>query len=149
MLVACKYACGSFGEILWLDEFSKLLLNKMNFSYINGTKTYEGKNVFKPGKSPMLTFDVPSVKDSESRNGNSTQIFVIAGGPCSGKTSLIQALRERGFETVPETAEQMIKTGIKSGISVEEQRKDPVKWQMDLLRKDFSLFDQLADSGHS
>ena len=121
----------------------------MNFSYINGTKTYEGKNVFKPGKSPMLTFDVPSVKDSESRNGNSTQIFVIAGGPCSGKTSLIQALRERGFETVPETAEQMIKTGIKSGISVEEQRKDPVKWQMDLLRKDFSLFDQLADSGHS
>ena len=24
--------CGPFGEILWLDEFSKLLLNKMDFS---------------------------------------------------------------------------------------------------------------------
>ena len=31
------------------------------YSYVNGTKQYEGKNVFKPGKSPMLPFDVPSV----------------------------------------------------------------------------------------
>lgn len=27
------------------------------YSYVNGTKKYEGKNVFRPGKSPMLTFD--------------------------------------------------------------------------------------------
>ena len=27
------------------------------YSYVNGTKKYEGKNVFSPGKSPMLTFD--------------------------------------------------------------------------------------------
>ena len=27
------------------------------YSYVNGTKKYEGKNVFTPGKSPMLTFD--------------------------------------------------------------------------------------------
>ena len=31
------------------------------YSYVNGTKQYEGKNVFKPGKSPMLPFDVPNV----------------------------------------------------------------------------------------
>ena len=29
------------------------------YSYVNGTKRYEGKNVFKPGKSPMLPFDIP------------------------------------------------------------------------------------------
>ena len=40
-----------------------------------------------------------------------TGINVIAGGPCSGKTSLIKALSEKGFKTIPETAEQMIKEG--------------------------------------
>ncbi|MCP4400474.1 MAG: ATP-binding protein [bacterium] len=29
---------------------------------------------------------------------------VITGGPCSGKTTLVQALRERGFHTLPEAA---------------------------------------------
>ena len=28
---------------------------------------------------------------------------------------------------------------------MEQQRKDPVAWQMDLLKKDYLLFDQLAD----
>ena len=32
----------------------------------------------------------------------------------------------KGFETVPETAEQMINAGIQAGIPVEQQRKDPV-----------------------
>ena len=29
---------------------------------------------------------------------------------------------------------------------MEQQRKDPVAWQMDLLKKDYLLFDQLADT---
>ena len=41
----------------------------------------------------------------------------------------------------------LIKAGVKAGIPVEQQRKDPVAWQMDLLKKDFLLFDQLADRG--
>ena len=32
------------------------------YSYVNGTKRYEGKNVFRPGKSPMLTFDAEPIK---------------------------------------------------------------------------------------
>ena len=77
------------------------------YSYIVGTKKYEGKNVFKPGKSPMLTFDMPyKIEDSKAKT---TDIYVIAGGPCSGKTSILKALNEKGYETVPETAEQMIK----------------------------------------
>ena len=32
------------------------------YSYVNGTKQYEGKNVFKPGKSPMLTFNIPPTR---------------------------------------------------------------------------------------
>ena len=77
------------------------------YSYIIGTKKYEGKNVFKPGKSPMLTFDMPyKIEDSKAKI---TDIYVIAGGPCSGKTSILKALNEKGYETVPETAEEMIK----------------------------------------
>ena len=103
-----------------------------------------------------------------------TGINVIAGGPCSGKTSLIKALSEKGYKTTPETAEQMIKEGknvlynlhrihflfffnfhyflknlgIRAGISVEKQRRDPVAWQMNLLKKDFNLMDQLANDGN-
>ena len=63
--------------------------------------------MFKPGKSPMLTFDMPyKIEDSKAKI---TDIYVIAGGPCSGKTSILKALNEKGYETVPETAEQMIK----------------------------------------
>ena len=32
------------------------------YSYVNGTKKYEGKNVFRPGKSPMLTFDAEPIR---------------------------------------------------------------------------------------
>ena len=63
--------------------------------------------MFKPGKSPMLTFDMPyKIQDSKAKT---TDIYVIAGGPCSGKTSILKALNEKGYETIPETAEQMIK----------------------------------------
>ena len=63
--------------------------------------------MFKPGKSPMLSFDMP-YKNEDSK-AKITDIYVIAGGPCSGKTSILKALNEKGYETVPETAEQMIK----------------------------------------
>ena len=38
----------------------------------------------------------------------------------------------------------MINEGLNKGIPVEEQRKDPVAWQMELLKKDFELFDELS-----
>ena len=39
--------------------------------------------------------------------------------------------------------------GIRAGISVEKQRRDPVAWQMNLLKKDFNLMDQLANDGNT
>jgi len=112
------------------------------YSYVNGTKQYEGKNVFKPGKSPMLPFEIPNIVATACNS----RVHVIAGGPCSGKTSLLASLANKGYKTVPETAEILINEGIKAGITVEEQRKDPVAWQMNLLKKDFLLFDKLAKS---
>jgi len=112
------------------------------YSYVNGTKKYEGKNVFSPGKSPMLTFDAEPKR--YAGKGVAAKVNVIAGGPCSGKTSLVNALAERGFRTVPETAEETIRAAVGAGVPVERQRlADPVGFQMDLLKRDFALFDGL------
>ena len=45
------------------------------YSYVNGTKKYEGKNVFRPGKSPMLTFDAePSRKATAAGHGAASKV---------------------------------------------------------------------------
>ena len=60
----------------------------------------------------------------------SLQVNVIAGGPCSGKTALVNALAKRGFRTVPETAEETIRAAVEAGVPVERQRlTDPVGFQ--------------------
>jgi predicted ATPase len=111
------------------------------YSYINGTKQFEGKNLFVPGRAPSLVFDIDS-----SRVPNDviqTRVRVLAGGPCAGKTTLLEALARAGHRAVPETAEVLLKGGITGGHTAEEQRCDPVEWQMELLRQDFELFDRL------
>jgi len=40
---------------------------------------------------------------------------VITGGPCSGKTSLVNYLASKGYGIVPETAELIIKEQLESG----------------------------------
>ncbi|MEE2751092.1 MAG: nucleotide kinase domain-containing protein [Myxococcota bacterium] len=109
------------------------------YSYLNGTKRFEGKNVFKPGKSAQLTFDIPE----RSPTPHTTQIHVIAGGPCSGKTTVLNALGAAGYRVEPETAETVLQAGIAAGHTAEDLRADPVQWQQDLLLQDYSLFESL------
>ena len=52
------------------------------YSYVNGTKAYEGKNIFKPGKSPMLPFEMPIDLKNKIQK---TNIYVIAG-TCTQKS---------------------------------------------------------------
>lgn len=42
-------------------------------------------------------------------------LFVLTGGPGAGKTTLIKALEESGFQTVDEVAREIIKEQIESG----------------------------------
>lgn len=44
-----------------------------------------------------------------------TEDYVITGGPCSGKTTLIKALEAKGFAIVPEAARELIEEQMKSG----------------------------------
>jgi len=111
------------------------------FSYVNGTKAFEGKNVFRPGESAQLVFDVPA--DAVPTAGTPTGVHVVAGGPCSGKTTLLEALAEAGHRVEYETAERVLKAGIDRGRSADALRADPVEWQRTLLEQDFALFDGL------
>ena len=109
------------------------------FSYINGTKKFEGKNVFHPGQTPGLAYDLPE----ELADGGviETQVHVLAGGPCSGKTTLLRALAQAGYSIRHETANTMLEQA-----SPEERgslRIDPVVWQRQVLEADLDLFKDL------
>lgn len=116
------------------------------FSYVNGTKTFSGKNLFVPGQSARLEFDTPELSLEEEHDlvkGSRIKIAVIAGGPCSGKSTLVSALRKDGFVCHRETAEELLSAGIAAGRTAEDLRKDAVAWQMRLMEEDFALFQRL------
>ena len=112
-------------------------------SYVNGTKRFEGKNVFHPGQSAQVTFDIAARPAPTA--ATQTRIQVIAGGPCSGKTTLIRALQRAGHRVEVETAERLLQEGIAAGQTAEELRADPVAWQQEMLARDFALFDGLPE----
>ena len=111
------------------------------YSYVNGTKAFEGKNVFHPGQSPRLLWDIPT--PAEPFTPIQTRIQVIAGAPCSGKTTLLRALAAQGHRVERETAELLLEEAVARGERADERRADPVAWQQELLQRDFELFDGL------
>jgi predicted ATPase len=111
------------------------------FSYLNGTKQFEGKNLFHAGEDAQLVFDLD--EDSAADAPIQTKIHVIAGGPCSGKTTVLKALQEAGHRIEFETAEIALQEGIAAGHSAAELRADPIHWQQQMLRKDYQLFNEL------
>ena len=58
----------------------------------------------------MLPFDMPyKIEDSQIKT---TGIYVIAGGPCSGKTSILKALSEKAYSKL-NTEKLKVEQGIK------------------------------------
>jgi predicted ATPase len=55
-----------------------------------------------------------------------TNWHVIAGAPCSGKTTLIDHLADKGFQTVPETGRQYFERELARGRTIDEIREDEV-----------------------
>jgi predicted ATPase len=113
------------------------------YSYVNGTKTFDGKNRFHPGQSAQLYFDVSTKHNSNESDRFDTQLHIIAGGPCSGKTTLLNALRKEGHRVEVETAERLLEEGIKAGHTSEALRSEPLKWQQEVLQQDYELFEGL------
>jgi predicted ATPase len=52
--------------------------------------------------------------------GVQTNWHVITGGPCSGKTTLIDQLADKGFQTVPESARQYFEREMARGRTIDE-----------------------------
>jgi len=61
--------------------------------------------------------------------------YVIAGGVCSGKTSVINELERRGYAVVSETARELIDEGLAAGKSLEEIRADVLTFQRSVIER--------------
>ncbi|WP_110673931.1 AAA family ATPase [Salinicola sp. RZ23] len=59
--------------------------------------------------------------------------FVITGGPGGGKTTLLNALQERGYRIAPEAARRIIRARLAQGLP---PRPDPVAFARDILASD-------------
>ncbi len=59
--------------------------------------------------------------------------YVITGGPCAGKTTVIKQLKKKGFEIFPEAARMYIEQEIQKGRTLEEIRRDERAFQHALL----------------
>lgn len=62
-----------------------------------------------------------------------TNWYVITGGPSSGKTTLINQLKERGYRTTIEHARHYLDTQRSNGKTVEEVRKNQAVFQLGVL----------------
>lgn len=58
---------------------------------------------------------------------------VITGGPCTGKTTVVNLLAERGYKTTIEHARHYIDTQIIKGHTVEEIRENKKEFQLGVL----------------
>ena len=65
---------------------------------------------------------------------NSTNWYVITGGPSSGKTTTVSLLKERGYHTTIENARHYIDIQRQQGKTVEEIRKNQAGFQLAVLK---------------
>ena len=59
--------------------------------------------------------------------------YVITGGPCAGKTTLIKELEKRGYRVAQEAARTYIELELARGKTLAEIRKDEVAFQHALI----------------
>lgn len=55
--------------------------------------------------------------------------YVLTGGPCSGKTTLINELKDRGYSVLPEAARVVIAAQLAEGKTIEQIVADPLSLQ--------------------
>jgi predicted ATPase len=62
-----------------------------------------------------------------------TNWYVITGGPCTGKTTIVNLLNEKGYKTTIEHARHYIDTQKEQGETIEEIRNNKKKFQLGIL----------------
>lgn len=81
----------------------------------------------------------------ESRHRRKTNWYVITGGPCSGKTTVVSILRERGYLTSVEEARHYIDLQQANGKSIEEVRRHQAEFQRHVLHMQIALEHSLPE----
>jgi predicted ATPase len=69
----------------------------------------------------------------KGRSREITNWYVITGGPGCGKTTMVNLLRERGYNTTIEHARHFLYTQRVKGRAVEEVRKNQLEFQLGVL----------------
>ncbi|RUO69409.1 AAA family ATPase [Idiomarina ramblicola] len=69
--------------------------------------------------------------------------FVVTGGPGGGKTTILAALAERGYNFAPESARKIIKERLTAGLS---PRPEPISFAHEILSADIAKY-RKADKG--
>jgi predicted ATPase len=65
--------------------------------------------------------------------GSKTRWYVITGGPCSGKTTVLSHFERMGYRVIPEAARVLIDEEISKGRDIKEIRGDEAAFQKRVL----------------
>ena len=68
-----------------------------------------------------------------------TKWCVVTGAPCSGKTTLVQALQDRGYRTIPEVAREIIREEIACGKSLRQITADAAQFERKILDRKHAI----------
>lgn len=77
------------------------------------------------------------------RNEIQTEWIVFTGAPCSGKTTILEALNEKGYKVVYESAREFLAEGISAGASIDEMRASEENFQLEVLKRKRDVEDSL------
>ena len=68
--------------------------------------------------------------------------YIFTGGPCSGKTTLINELKSRGYSVLPEAARTVIAARLAEGKTIQEIVADPLALQHMIIAHQLELQSQ-------
>jgi predicted ATPase len=68
--------------------------------------------------------------------------YVLTGGPCAGKTTLIFELEKRGYSVVPEPARLIIDEKLAAGETIEQVVTHP-DWLISVVRKSLAQYREI------
>lgn len=71
--------------------------------------------------------------------------YVITGGPCSGKTAIINKFEKMGYNVVHEVARSLIESELEAGKTKEMVRSDDKAFQKRLLRKKIEVENNIPE----
>ena len=73
------------------------------------------------------------MKGPQNKHRRKNNWYVITGGPCSGKTTVVNRLKDQGYKTTVEDARHYLDLQRSNGKSIEEIEKHQLTFQLHVL----------------